>query len=472
MDENGNSTTIPDWIRLENSYGTDNGKPATGQTLYCTGGSAAGKRKYFTYGLVTGKQLDNSVEPNNIYANTSVTLSQVDTKGECIWIYVDECTEASYDISAKRSAVIRVTYGDESIDYVINQHKLFAVDTERTELNDGKTYTYFIEHEEEYLHNFDSDDTFADNQTEYEGMKWGLEGIQLSNLNPAIHVTAEPKGIVAWLLEIFGWASTEDMVNDALDDSDWDPKYDFYLSRDNVPEKLIIRDFSGPEFNKEIATYLRSNYSTDANAIIDGEGIELNQTPKSAFAYCYNRNKRKYGTGEVITYTNNTWNTEHLEWYIPAIDEIEDIMETAHAYFEDFHGKLYWSCQPAYEKYNFNFEYWSRTTRYGSYKDNEDPITGQYYLDDKSRARATRAEYENGNFKEILSSGADVKGTQGGKIQITTVKLFGKPADDGYYPGTFTPNEFNYDNHPGNKLRSDRARIRCVRKTATIETTN
>ena len=469
----GTKTNIPDWIRLERSYGVDN-KTTIDPNNYCTQGSAAGKRKYFTYGLVSGKQLDDTTEPSNISANTSVIVPITET-GECVWIYVDECTEASYNINAMRSAMIRVTYdGGEPIDYIVNQHKLFAVKTTRKEWSNNsdfnETEIYFIEHEEEYLHNFDSDDTFMDNKTQYEGMPWGLNNIQLSNRFDAIHITAEPKGFLAVILEYLGWANTEQLVNDALDKSNFDPKYDFYLTRDNAPGELTIRDFSGYEFNKDIAKYLRENYSNNVDAKIDGEGIELDKTPKSAFAYCYNRNKRKYPNGEVI-YKNadNSWNTEHLKWYMPAIDEIEDIMEEAHADFDDFHGKLYWSCQPAYVYNDFSFEYWKRTTALSSYKNQNDNIIGVYYTDDVNRARATKAEYVSGAFKEVINSGSSSFGTQNGRIQISTINW--GSTTDGYVKGDYVNNPtIDYENNfPGNKSRLERARVRVVRKDATLE---
>lgn len=461
LDENGGSTNIPEWIRLENSYGTDNGEPATGQTLYCTTGSAAGKRKYFTYGLVTGEQLDKTTEPNNISANTSVTLSQVDTEGECVWIYVDECTEASTDINAKRSAMIRVTYnGGEPIDYIINQHKLFAVATTRSEWETGasfaQNFTYYIEHEEEYLHNFDAEDVFIENNnhtTEFEGMQWGLDGIQLSHTHDAAVLEQESGSILTWLINNLGWligfGNIEEMANTALSQLPDKPKYDFYLKRDNG---VTSRDFKGIVFNQEIAAYLVAQYSNNTNAKI--EQITLSEKPKSAFAYCYNRNKRN-SDGVVVS----------QDWYMPATDEIEDIMEFAHSSFEDFHGKLYWSCQPSYEWRKMNIE----LTALGS---SQGYLKADYYVDDITRARATRALYVPGSstFDSVLSSGVPGSaGTQNGSGALGWRKI----TIDFTKNGGYVSNEnLDFSNHPGNLPRTDKARVRCVRNTATMETTN
>lgn len=452
----GTKTNIPDWIRLERSYGVDN-KTTIDPNNYCTQGSAAGKRKYFTYGLVSGKQLDDTTEPSNISANTSVTVPITET-GECVWIYVDECTEASYNINAMRSAMIRVTYdGGEPIDYIVNQHKLFAVKTTRKEWSNNsdfnETEIYFIEHEEEYLHNFDSDDTFMDNKTQYEGMQWGLNGIQLSHTYNAAVLEQESGSILTWLIDNLGWIvgfnNVEDMANTALSQLPDNPKYDFYLKRDNG---VTSRDFKGINFNQEIAAYLVAKYSSNTNAKI--EQITLSEKPMSAFAYCYNRNKRN-SSGIVVS----------QNWYMPATDEIEDIMEFAHLYFDDFHGKLYWSCQPSFEWRKMNVELRALGSSQGYLK-------ADYYIDDITRARATRALYLPGSntFDSVLSSGVPgYAGTQNGRGELGWKKITIDFTKNGGYESN---GNLDFSNHPGNLPRTDKARVRCIRNTATIEGSN
>lgn len=467
LNVDGTKNNLPSWIRLERSYGEDTN--AEGQSLYCTAGSAAGKRKYFTYGLVSGEQIDGTDEPYNISGNT-FAIVPMKIENECVWIYVDECTDASTDKDAKRSAKICLTYGimngdnfvrDGGVDslfYTINQHQLFEVETKPSEKD--TTIVYCIEHEEEYLHNFDVDESFygLDGKPiiNFDGMQWGLNDIQLSHLHDAIHINVQ-SGFLNSILQIFGVKSTEEMCNNKLKEKGLDAKYDFYLSRDTKNSKLTIRDFSGHEFNKEIATYLKESYPSDVNAKIDGEGTELDITPRSALAYCLNRNKRKYPNGEIVyKNTDGTWNTDHLKWYMPAIDEIEDIMEKAHASFDDFHGKKYWSCQPAFNKYDLNIKYYKKPL-IGD-KEEQDPILGSFYLDNKMRARATKAEYENGSFNEVISSGTDPSGEQLGELTSRTLSadfVLGDMIDYG---------ELSYDSYPGNLSRLDKARVRAVRK--------
>ena len=459
----GNEESYPDgkgnWISLERSFGSGSSDTTNPYiNLYCTEGSSAGKRKYFTYDLVNSSfsKNDGTGDLLPLHSSTSVVVP-ISKDNECVWIYVDECTEHSTDIKAVRSAKIKITYGKgdnlnsfapisgiEPLVYIINQHKLFQVTWE------GRSY--LIEHEEEYLHNFDSDDTYGSNKTEFEGMEWGLDGIQLSNNHPAVHVTSTPSSWLGTILEAFGAENVETLCKNALGEADWDPKYDFYLSRDNV-KNVVIRDFEGINFNQDIKSYIVKKYQEDYNK--DGskvkiEQIRLDEIPESAFAYCYNRNKRN-NEGYVVSQT----------WYLPAIDEMEYIMYGGHNSFEEFHSQYYWSCQSAYIKNEILFEFWNATSFVGSYKRGDD-IKGAFYIDDTHRARATMAEYAEGSFKDVKSSGADISGTQHGKMYVRTSIL--NPESE-FQKGDYVPNgEFdsNYTDYPGNRARDSKARVRAV----------
>ena len=74
------------------------------------------------------------------------------------------------------------------------------------------------------------------------------------------------------------------------------------------------------------------------------------------------------------------------------------------------------------------------------------------------RARATKAEYENGSFNEVISSGTDPSGEQLGELTSRTLSadfVLGDMIDYG---------ELSYDSYPGNLSRLDKARVRAVRK--------
>ena len=437
------SDRFPNWVRMEQR----NAGPETGDHL------ASGKRRYFTFDLVTNTLNE---ERGKLF---KVTLKG--TNQETFWIYVDQCDEGapSNNPNQVRKAKIKVTYdadGDpdtenEELVYTLCQHLLYPVKTIRNGAGeDGSTVTYYIEYEEEYLHNFDSEDSYG--ITEEAGMEWGLNGIQLSHLHNAIHVKAKTQT---------GWGSligedVEALCNNALISNNINPKYDFYLSRDTDNANLTKRDFSGWTFNQEIADFLRTTYESHQGATSSKDakivGISLDEEPKSAFAYCYNRNKRN---------TNGTIYSQ--DWYLPAIDEIEDIMEFAYGDFDtEFQNNMYWSCQPAYTAIDIEFDYWEKGSIIGEFKQYED-ITGVYYIDDIKHARATKANRVNGTFDKVPSSASNTYGKQYGVLRVTS-SLFNIPPE--YTHGEQVKYDSDpYDGHPANMARTGiKARVRCIRK--------
>lgn len=433
--------TTTNWMRLERSGGVgttyENVTNDKGESIYITDeGPSKGKRRYFTYDLCTGTTATNSPLTNS----TEVILPLSD-ETECCWIYVDECTEVGDGI---RAGIVRVTYGNLSdssftpttdtsfpqINYVINQRKLFQV----TGVN-----TYNIEYEEEYLHNFDADDDYG--QTDYEGMQWGLDGVQLSHLYKAFFVS----GSIA-----------DDLVNGIIDQVG--VYYDFYLPDDISEASATRRSYSGYIFVSEVIDFVGDTYFG---------ALALNKNPDSAIEYCYNKNKR-----------DKNGNVYEMNWYLPAIDEVEDIMMSkydnnskyAYARFSDFQNKYYWSSQSAF--YRNRAHYWTNFM--------SQDFFGDYYIDDDTGARATKVAYTN-DWSTVTSGHDGYK--QGLKIDAPASALW-SDAELHYYDVPFSynytvkllgflgsetrthsvQNAVNKTNHPGNKLRTDYARVRCVRK--------
>ena len=436
------------WIRMENATAVET---AANKSLYLEntvqGDTRYGKRKYFTTDLLT-----------QLSANTEYTFGE----GEhCVWIYVDEnVAETKDDI---RKAVISVSDGiNDPLNYTIAQTYLLPIATTRKE--DESAYTYSIESYEEYLYNYDAMSGYG--HTEYNGMPWGLEGIMLSHIYPASQVNYTTSGI-DWIIELFG-ESFEDRINKAIVENDQAPYYDFYLTRDNAPDGGEVRDFYGKQFNVEIAEYLIENYaahqginSTESAKI---NGVPLDEDPFSAFSYCYNKNKRNANGEVVFKNSDGTWNTSNLKWYLPAIDEIEDIAEFGYGIDDVFQKNLYWSCQPAFARNNIAVEIYTRTFGAGSYNLNQ-TVGGNYYEDYPSRARATMASFKDGEFEEPVSSaipdGVNY-GTLSGQIRMTKIR----PNVD---ESNITYNEtaglvVDYTEHEGNLPRSASARVRCVYK--------
>lgn len=402
------------WIRLEKKTSA----PASDAT-YCTNG----KRKYFTTTLM------------NDLPNNPITITS--NSDNCVWVYIDENTEIIQgtvtDAKIKeqqnktRKAQIEVKFipQDGSAEviktYTFEQRYLYPVKSAKT----GNLY--YIEYYEEYLHNFDSDDNFG--LTDYEGMPWGLDGEQLSHLYKAAYVTSSQGNIWTLILSLFGW-DQEDFINN-IGSNDESIYYDFYLTRDNpASNEAKTRDFSGYAFTSEIVDYAR----------IDEKKLSLVQTPESAIEYCYNKNKRA-NDGSVST----------MKWYMPSIDEIEDITMSAYTEFNVFQDKYYWSSQPAYINNDLNVT--------GSIVN----ASGSYSCDDINRARATKVSYMNGTYDNELSNTNGASGINNGVI--TNIGSFFNPNYQLTYTYTpYTGNQLKVTRGLGNKFRTDKCRIRAVYK--------
>ncbi len=461
------------WMRLERSFGdgTPDGSPqttvnGTPTSIYIdedANSPSYGKRKFFTYNLIDG--VNANATDATLKESTEVILPITDAT-ECCWIYVDECTEIGDEI---RAGIVRVTYGNLSgstftattnsayppVSYIINQRKLFQVTK--------NTRTYNIEYEEEYLHNFDADDNYG--QTQNEGMVWGLNNLPLSHIYEAV-VLGQSSGVA-------GWFSQEDAYTDALNALDDSPMYDYYMPRDIDNPKLKSRSFAGYDFCNEIITEVNgggSKTNTDASDNIDI--LRLDEQPKSAIEYCFNKNKRD-NKGHVVWQENGgTYNQSQLNWYLPAIDEIEEIVTSSYQYknvtygtyvrFLDFQNKLYWSSQPAFDKVNMSLEVtWTLTGSGTSYGTTE----ATYYRDDIDRARATRVNYlgvdDNGMDILTIPSSA-VPNEVGTQYGVVKASIF---SGNKVSLGDFVSKSVIFtDEYAGNRSRTSMARVRCVRK--------
>lgn len=460
--------TVTKWMRLERSFGdgTAAGSPtnASGQCIYINedwNSASYGKRRYFTYNLVDGNTSGNY--DYSLVNSTEVILPISEGTPECCWIYVDECTEVGDDV---RSGTIKVSYGSydgttftsansadyPDLDYVINQRKLFEVTYDDPNTTAVENRTYRIEYEEEYLHNFDAYDSYG--QTEYEGMEWGLEGIQLSYDHEALYFKAK----------------TGDWANGIVDffTGEVPAYYDFYIKKHDEarmadPKQVTLHEYAGYDFCNEIIETVNgvqkdSNgnaYDSDSSNNI--EVLQLDARPKSAIEYCYNKNKR-----------NNKGEVENVEWYLPAVDEIEDIVMSkygdnlnTYTRFLEFQDQDYWSCQPAFiQNYAhlrwtliiFPLDYWG-AFYFDDIGDSSFDINNNTDRANTGSARSTRVKYENGVYSSTAS------GTNG------YYSYYDASSQTYQYSGTFNGVTVGtITREEGNFPRDEKNRIRCVRK--------
>ena len=483
--------TIPEgyrgWIAMENDVAARSG---VNSGLYVnTTTERKGVRKYFTNNLVSELNTANegtiTLSNNESGANTTKTFR--------IWFYIDENPDvydktgaitpaAGYTVSKEQYRVCPVKFkymgtdknGDTLIkDATINfqQWNLWRVWSA-----DSKRY-YDIEHEEEYLNNYASDMQYGQTQ---DGMAYGLEGVQLSKNVMAYwaekveHDTGSGLGanILEFIVGIMdGFLNFSGSSNELFSKSGKEPYFDFYMSRDNFPvnkldsnvdKTLYARDYKGIEFNKEIATTLRA--STDSKAKIDG--IILTEDPKSAFAYCYHKNKRN-ANGVV----------ENQKWFLPAIDEIEDIALGAYDEFDRvFQNQKYWSCQPAYESNDVTIHpiYYTWVLFGSTYINYSKYITmdGKFFNECLTRARATSVITTDGENYQNIQSGIPDNVSSG----ILTVTTYIEGNRDGETVTDWKPSNIDYSNtifanpngeYRGNSARTAKCRIRAVYRSGT-----
>ena len=338
--------------------------------------------------------------------------------------------------------------------------------------NSAGTRYYDIEHEEEYLNNYASDMQYGQTQ---DGMPWGLDGIQLSDdvlaywAEKVEHDTGSGLGanILEFIVGIMdSFLNFSDASNSIFSKSGKEPYFDFYLSRDNFPVNKLdsdvdktkyARDYKGIEFNREIAATLKA--STDSKAKIDG--ITLVEPPQSAFAYCYHKNKRN-SNGQVV----------EQKWFLPAIDEIEEIALGAYDEFDSvFQNQKYWSCQPAYEPNDviINPIYYTWVVLGSTYINYSNYITmeGKFYNESLTRARSTSVFTTDGRNYQNIQSGVPNNISSGN----LSVNAYIEGNRDGETVTTWNQSNIDYSSaifanpngeYRGNTSRADKCRIRAV----------
>ena len=380
LNKDGSTDNIPGWVRLEKSGATGN--------HITSSGPSKGKRKYFTTDLVT----------NTLKEGTSVTIENLNSANQTVWIYADENTS-----TASREAIVRVIYNDsdnsDSLDYKIVQHGLHMVKG----ADSGNTY--YIERFEEYLYNFDSEDSYG--QINEEGMPWGLDGVQLSNEHQSFTIDEDNS---SW--------------KDYMAKNPQIATYDFYTWEQDslVMMKAGIIDrkaddrwhgYAGQHFTEDIFNKSK-NKSEKVNVLTMGERAS------GAVEYCYNRNKR-----------NADGSIAKVEWYLPSAGELEEIIVAGYSSFKEFQDNYYWTSQPAYTRNAFYYQYEERRNIIFS------KITDTYgfvvYEDNTRYARATKVNSLGNDRFEAAKSGLNDEPNEKGTFD-SKVYNSGTPTDTlGYF---------------------------------------
>ena len=487
--------TIPEeyqsWIAMESDAKAQEaiGDKAKANLYVDNSTKRRGVRRYFTTDLVSELNSTNGGELTISHSNSEDTKNK--TEIHRVWFYIDENvnvydklldegvinvkdspTDGSYSVGDEYYRVGKVKFqytdkdGNQSVTPVtinFQQWNLWRVWS-----SDRQRY-YDIEHEEEYLNNYASDQQYGETQN---GMAWGLDGIQLSNKVIAYWKENTSDSWLAWIIDYF--FNTSGTANNVFANSGVAPLYDFYLTRDAFPvtkldagaiESDYKRDYQGLAFNKEIAATLLKNHSSDPKAKIND--VILTEDPVSAFAYCYNKNKRNTD-GDVCVLNGGTVDTSNLKWHLPSIDEIEDIALGAYDEFDKvFQNQRYWSCQPAFD-YN-SLHLGARRYLIALYVDLLVDLSGEYYNDDLDRARATSVYATGSDTYTTIKSGLP-NDKKSGHLEVVAYK--GGPKDGTAETTlTITPIDYTADifktEYAGNLKRNTSCRIRAVYRSGT-----
>ena len=497
--------TIPedcrDWVAMESDAAA---RDAYSSGKYVSNGDRKAVRKYFTTDLVSELNKNNGYTMTINHSGT-VQGSEIHR----IWFYIDEnpnvydklwknkevnyagitgdsfkttdglttsTADNAFTVSKTtyRNCPVAFTYvgtDNDNTDGAATVKKTATINFQQWNLwrvwSADKTRFYDIEHEEEYLNNYASDAQYGGTQN---GMPFGLEGIQLSDGVSAYWQERHTYSInIPFIGDILSlvinaldrWLEISSTAKSVFAQSKQKPYYDFYLTRDAFPvDKLestvdktqYARDYQGLQFNKEIAATLKANI--DPKAKIDG--IILTEDPKSAFAYCYHKNKRN---------SDGTIDIANIKWFLPAIDEIEDIALGAYDEFDQvFQNKKYWSCQPAYNYNTLRINPDGKTLG----QTNSDYVwfEGEFYSDNTLRARSTSVYATSATTYTTIDSGLP-NGVVSGHLLATAYQ-------NGNVSISYSGKEINYNtdiyttgNYRGNSARNDIARIRAVYRSGT-----
>lgn len=497
--QNGSALTIvipeeyQSWVAMESGAVAKYG-PSSSKGLYIDNtNEKRGVRKYFTTDLVSeltnvgehtitmedGRRITTNLTKGTITLEHSsrTRRNNTDTEHFRVWFYVDEnpnvydetgagkldSEEGTYTVSLDqyRLAPVKLYYTNTATDNPdIDAEAVHTINFQQWNLwrvwNAARTRYYDIEHEEEYLNNYASNVGYGPEQN---GMKWGLEGIILSNSQKASYIDAS-EGFLGILINLFG-GNYDSWINSMIDKSGLAPYYDFYLERDTRPKNIGFRNYSGKTFNDEIITTLKKKYNDSnddyyKNEDIQVEGLTLTDSPKSAIAYCYHKNKR-----------DKDGNVAEAKWFLPSIDEIEEISMGAYDEFDKvFQKNNYWSCQPS----AFNKVLRLERERWLIVQLSDEVQTGTYMDDNPYRARATSVYYDpsdpKANDEGYVNISSEVSGTEGTfTLHFTNTGTY-EDGESGYAANTGS-DKTNYTNHPGNLPRTAECRIRAVYRSGT-----
>lgn len=352
-------SSIPKWIRMEKicaadmEAGTvtqsgfaeyvspDNGTHlATHEAWY----AGNGKRAFFTKDLLTnpdklaekGKRVTIDNTRDRVYFYIDENLELVDREAIVTLIYKENGTEKK-----RRTITIGQTHFlpvEIQEDYKWNETSPIMTSTF------SRNVTIYMEQYEEYLDHYDPLDEHSTEHI-YVGLPWGCVGVPIPQQN--IYLFTGSLGVIKYY-------------------SDLECSHNWYL---------------GLQYTNTIISEA-------------GQGImTMNDVPRSAAEYCYNRNKR-----------NSDGTVSNGKYFLPGIRQMEKSLTLYYTSFPEFQTDFYWS-SAASERIggesgqNTEFARATKIRTDGTYiesggEDDEYPKSGRAKRTEKLRIRAFRVDLE------------------------------------------------------------------------------
>lgn len=369
--ETATESTVPSWIRMErisaedmaagtvdksgfSKYGEGGDHLATG-TAWTAGN---GKRAFFTNDLFdvalknnTHLTLQHSRDRVYFYIDENLEQSSPGIpatqprEATVTLIYKENGTEVSRrTLTLAQLPFLRVqVYGRARNSNTSNYDDPYGDDMEANSYDGifvwnrkfGGDGIIYMEQIEEYLNHYDPLDPYQTNQL-YTGLPWwkGSEGQSVS-------------------IDNWYWQSKESSVA---------------VTGSYCNENYVL----GWEFTRDLITAFTHTVMT------------LNDQPRSAAEYCWNRNKRD-SQGNVTNY----------KYFLPGIRQMEDALTTYYNKFTEFQGKLYWSSATAKNDDSNQYARATQATAEGNYVESlnsDDP--GYQKRSNPLRIRAFRRNLE------------------------------------------------------------------------------
>lgn len=273
----------------------------------------------------------------------------LETSRDRIYIYLDEYLNDQID----RSANLKLTYIAENGSTINKTIKIVQAHLIKINVDGDIIY---MEKYEEYLDHYDPLDEFNDSQL-YPGLPWGLYGKTIETLH--------------WN----GW--------------------------DGAIGSPSLNVYNGHEYTGFLLQTAGETIMT------------LNDVPRSAAEYCYNKNKRS--NSGVVPYNASRKGLELFinikenksKWFLPGIRELERAITQQYNSFPEFQGNFYWSCSASEAEGQDSDQdpTRARATKClpdGNYivsggKDPEYPNSGRASRNEKLRIRAFRVDLNSAN---------------------------------------------------------------------------